>query len=550
MEHQNKPSENTAITEILQPIVTRLPAQIATRNMMRRQSDRGITLATGIALAWKRRSLILFVFAILFGPVVAYVISQPPRYEAELKLILKNQRQAQPVTGERSASSEPPLDVAISEEIELLRSRDLAERVALATGLIARTRTEDEDRKARATAVQQLDKDLKITQLGKTPILSIKYSSRDPRAAAAVPNTLADLYIDKHVQVHHGAENAAFFAEQTSLYRQQLENAQAALARYRRSGDVSLIQDQKQASLRRSFEVEAQYQEVESQIRDARQRLALLHKQAGSQPASIETGSRVARNTALIERLKGQIIDLNNKRTELLSKYDPGYRLVREVDQQIADLRAALDRESAPQLVDQTMAPNPLRQSIESEILRTDAQVAGLEARRATLLKNLGSYKGRQDQLEALTADNNDLERAVRLAEENLTLYQRKLEAARLEDALNRQRILNVAILERAIVPVSAASQSGVYMLLFGFFMAAALALAVIFLADYLERNLPSRQLQQSQAEPQAGDPDKVASIASTPMYFQRRAPQQAPHLAPHLAGGLTPVQEWTGTQG
>lgn len=105
MEHQNKPSENTAITEILQPIVTRLPAQIATRNMMRRQSDRGITLATGIALAWKRRSLILFVFAILFGPVVAYVISQPPRYEAELKLILKNQRQAQPVTGERMTRS-------------------------------------------------------------------------------------------------------------------------------------------------------------------------------------------------------------------------------------------------------------------------------------------------------------------------------------------------------------------------------------------------------------------------------------------------------------
>jgi uncharacterized protein involved in exopolysaccharide biosynthesis len=491
---------------------------------------------------WKKRLLIAGVFAALFLPVVAYVVTRPAQYEAELRLILKHQRTEQPVTGERGSANSPALEEMASAEIELLRGRELFERVALQNGLIAKTATEAEDRRARAEAVRQLDRNLKIAQVGKTPILSVKFTSGDPKLAAAVPNALADLYLEKHVEVHHSSETAAFFAEQTSLYRQQLQNAQAALERYRRTGDVSLIQDQKQASLRRSVEVEAQAQDVESQIRDARQRLALLRQQEQAQPKSIETGSRIARNTSLIERLKGQLIDLNNKRTELLTKYDPSYRLVKEVEQQMADLRAALDRENAPQLVDQTLAPNPLRQAIESEILRTDAQLAGLEARRGALHSQLGSYKGRQDQLEGLTANHNDLERAVRLAEENLVMYQRKLETARLEDALNRQRILNVAVLERAIAPVAAANSAAAYLILFAFFAAGALALAAAYLADYLERNLPSRQalvLAPEASELPASE--KVASIASTPKYFQRRA---------YASGPEATALEATGTQG
>lgn len=515
-------------TQVIAP-AQRMPVIVA-RNQMRRSSDRGFNLATVLALLERRKWVVAGVFTLLMAPLAGYVLTRPPKYEAELKLILKHQG---PATGSSSAGVS---EAEAAAELELLKSRELYEQTVRQAGLLGSKPATPKDT---ALAVQKLETSLKVGQVGKTNILSIRYASPNPDLAAAVPNTLAELYLRRHVEVHGNTETAKFFTEQTALFQERLESAQKALAEFRRTGDVSLLQDQKQAYLRRATDLEAAIQEATSGLRDAEQRLAILERQRDQQPASVETGSRVARNSATSEKLKSLLIDLTNKRTELLSKYDPQYRLVKEVDKQIADTRAALERESVPQVVDQTQAPNPLRQSLEAEVLRIQSQMAGLRARRDTLTRDLAEYRTRQSRLEAATASNNDLERNVKIAEENFLLYQRKLEEARLADALDRQRLLSVAILEKAAVPVLAASEHKTYLLLFGFFATLFLALSSAFVWDYLERNLPSRRTAAAAAGPAPDvtvmtDRQAAASVLpEVPRYYQRRPPGSAEPLAP-----------------
>lgn len=522
------------LPEVLTPLVNRMPSPLVTRNMMRRQADRGLNLVTLLALLLKRRWLVAGVFTLLFLPVVAYVVTAPPKYEAEVKLILNKNRTEAASNPPASASGVGEAEVAA--EIELLRSREIYDQVVRQLALAPKR---GNARLAQAEAVRQVEANLKIQPIGKTNIISLRNTSSSPQAAADVPNLVADLYLKKHAAVHGGGEVAGFFQERTAYYQRQLEDAQRALTHFRQTGDVSLINEQKQAYLRRANDLKASLEEADGQARDAEVRLSLLAKQRSAQPLQVETGSRTVRTSALAERLKGTLLDLQNKRAELLTKYDPQYRLVKEVDQQLTETRAALERESQPQLADSSQAPNPLRQTLEAESLRLESQAAGLRARRNSLAADLTEYRGRQARLEEMTANHNDLERSVKIAEENYLLYQRKLEEARLGEALDRRRILNVSVLERAEPPVLPATQHRTYLLLFGLFSAGFGALGVAFVADYLERNLPARAPAGGQrASDQAGAGERgVAELSvagnSPPQYFRRRDVPPGPVALP-----------------
>jgi uncharacterized protein involved in exopolysaccharide biosynthesis len=506
-----------AAAEVIAAPQSRQGSPVVPRNQMRRQSDRGFNLGTVLGLMLRRRKTVLAVFSLLFLPVLGYVATREAKYETELRLLLK--RQAAP--GVASATGAAGVSEAdVQAEIELLKSKELYEAAGREAKLIG------ERAKPREVALEVagIEQRLKIAQVGKTNIISVKYHAGEPGAAAAIPNALAELYLQKHIALHSNDEAARFFSDQTGIYQRQLEAAQTALTRFRQTGDVTLLQEQKQAYLRRATDLEAAAQETESSLRDLEQRALMLERQRDGLPATVETGNRVARGSATVEKLKSLLIDLGNKRTELLTKYDANYRLVKEVDKQIADARTALERESAPQVVDQTNAPNPLRQGLESDLLRTQSQMAGLRARRQTVDRDLTEYRVRQHRLEQATANHNDLERAVKIAEENFLLYQRKLEEARLAEALDKQRLLTVAILEKASVPALAASQHRTFLLLFGFLAAAFLALASAFVADYLERNLPTRESLAQAAPVAAGQ----AAEAAAPVTMAAAAPVEA----------------------
>ena len=79
-----------------------------------------------------------------------------------------------------------------------------------------------------------------------------------------------------------------------------------------------------------------------------------------------------------------------------------------------------------------------------------------------------------------------DLLRTVKTDEENYLLYQRKREQARMTEALDRTRIVNVAIAEQPVVP-SLPSNSPVLVILLGTLLASTVTLGAVFVQEYLD---------------------------------------------------------------
>jgi uncharacterized protein involved in exopolysaccharide biosynthesis len=147
------------------------------------------------------------------------------------------------------------------------------------------------------------------------------------------------------------------------------------------------------------------------------------------------------------------LAELRNRRTDLLVKFRSDDRLVQEIDQQITDTAAALDRARSFTAVEETTDVNPLCQSLEAELSRAELSRAGFEARKTSLAATLASWRSRMATLDGATAQHDTLTRQAREAEGNLLLYTKKQEEARIADSLDQQKFANVSIAEAPVQP-------------------------------------------------------------------------------------------------
>jgi uncharacterized protein involved in exopolysaccharide biosynthesis len=151
--------------------------------------------------------------------------------------------------------------------------------------------------------------------------------------------------------------------------------------------------------------------------------------------------------------LKGTLLDLELKRVDLLTKFQPDYRPVQEIDKQIADARASIAKEESSPLRDDTTDVNPTHQWVWSELAKADSDMVALHARETALHSVVGRYDAMVRDLDQKAILQNDLNREAKAQEQSYLLYVRKREEARITDTLDQSRILNVAMAEDTSVP-------------------------------------------------------------------------------------------------
>src|SRR5438093_3980498 len=95
------------------------------------------TLRDWAAIGFRHARLMTFCFLFIFGAVLLITLFTPRQYEAELKILVKGERADPLVTPEKDSLMPRPevTEQDVNSEVELLKSRDLLEKLALATGI-------------------------------------------------------------------------------------------------------------------------------------------------------------------------------------------------------------------------------------------------------------------------------------------------------------------------------------------------------------------------------------------------------------------------------
>jgi uncharacterized protein involved in exopolysaccharide biosynthesis len=192
---------------------------------------------------------------------------------------------------------------------------------------------------------------------------------------------------------------------------------------------------------------------LESAIAEASERVRSLEAGLRDLPQRRVVAITNADNPQLQEKLKSKLLELELRRTELMAKFQPSYRLVQEVDQQIAQAKTAIEAEELKPLRDETTKDDPEFEWAHSERLKSQVELRALQQKEAVSRQQVFAYRVTAQKLEENTVAQHDLEQKMRTAEEKYLLYSNKREEARIGDALDQDGVLNVAIAEQPRVP-------------------------------------------------------------------------------------------------
>ncbi|MGA3025697.1 MAG: Wzz/FepE/Etk N-terminal domain-containing protein [Bryobacteraceae bacterium] len=380
-----------------------------------------------------------------------YVWKSPRTYEAEMTILVRNMRADMVVTPDGAPMTAMQTEISDTEmgtEMQLLSSRELFLKV------VDECRLGGSAPASRERAADKLLKKVRIAPLMKSSMIRVRYSSPDASLSARVLQSLADGYFERHMQIHSTSGSFAFFQQQAEVYERKLHDAEEKLLQFQRNSGVVGAPERKELLVRKVVEVQAELREAEANLSEARQRIATLREQRTAEAPRIATQQRVIPNQYSVERLNTLMTELRNKRTELLTKFQPGDRMVKQIDQQMADTQKALDRAEKLNSTEEATDVNPLRQTIDTELARAEAAANGLTGRIDALSQQTRQYRAELGGLEGMLPDEQELLREIKAAEDNYVLYSKKREEARILEAMDKSKIANIAIAEPPRVPV------------------------------------------------------------------------------------------------
>jgi uncharacterized protein involved in exopolysaccharide biosynthesis len=448
-----------------------------------------------VAVVFRHKRAVTRCFAgILLGTILA-MIFLPPIYKSSTKFLVEHERMdpvASPGSGATQMVRSPVTEEELNSEVELLKSEDVLRQVVLANGLQNRKAlsyyifgTPDEAHRI-AKAVNKLAGNLTIEAIKKSNLIDVHWYTTDARLAASVLASLDDAYLKKNVSVHHPPGQYEFFDQGTDRYQKDLADAEAQMKAFsEEEGGVS-PQVTTNLALAKLAEFQATLAQTKAQMASTQERIRDLQQQAGITPERLTTEKKEADDAQVLQGLKNTLMTLELKRTELLTKYQPSYPLVQEVDKELAQTRASIAIEDAKPVREETTDRNPTYAWINEELAKAKSDLAAYQAQAAATQAIVDQYQAKSRDLDQKGIIEGDLLRNIKSTEENYLLYLRKREEAKMEDAMNNTRILSVAIAETPIVPTLPAI-GPVLMFAAGLLLAIIFSIGLAFTLEYFD---------------------------------------------------------------
>jgi uncharacterized protein involved in exopolysaccharide biosynthesis len=450
------------------------------------------TLRDLLAVVFRQRRLALVSFVAIFLAVVLYGVVAPP-YQSEMKVLVRRGRVDPVVTSTPSQAEferESVTEEELNSEVELLHDQEILRTVVRRSGLLSEGQSwfwslfgDSEDLQL-ARAVRRIDKRLTVQAVKKATLIEVSYKSSDPVQAANILHSLATAYLERHEQVHRPSGEFKFFDQQVIQSRSGLD-AQLQLMRFGADQGVTSAALERDMALQTLSQADTDERQTQVSIAATSERARALQKKLALLPERITTQIRNSDNPELMEKMKARLLDLQLNRIELAMKYEPSYRPMKEIDQEIAEAKVSIAAEDQAPIRERTSDQDPDHQWAQAELLKNQVDLNVLNAHAAAENILLVHYRRAASQLGDRAIGQEQLLRDLKAAEEKYLLYLNKREEARIGDALDQGGILNVTIAEQPTIPALPQLSAAGFGLI-GLLGASTLSVTFAFVADYM----------------------------------------------------------------
>ena len=429
--------------------------------MERSEVMESVHLREYIRVIRKHAWLILASFTIIVGAVAIGTYTQRPVYRAVSTALIALEAPRVVNIQEVAPSGGDSLEF-FQTQVQIIRSRPVIQRVIDSMELLNR---KPELGRAADPAAEFL-RSVSVELVRNTRLVEIQVDDTDPKLAAEMANALASAYVHQNLELKFSAARDAltWLTAQVQELKSKVNESELTLQRYREQAGLVSAEEKQSLTTKKLGEFNSNYIEAKAKRLEMESRLSELRR-ASQQPEALES-SPIVINNPLVQRLKGQLVELEVQRSKLLKTF-------REKHPEVVKVQSQIDEIS-----------QKIREEVGRLALSMESEYNALKTRENAMLQATNQYR---DEAQSLAKKEIQYGILKREADSNQQLYDvllKRLKETGLSQGLDSS---NVRIVESAIAPIRPVKPRKLLNLGVGLVLGLGVGLTLAFLVEYMD---------------------------------------------------------------
>jgi uncharacterized protein involved in exopolysaccharide biosynthesis len=380
-----------------------------------------------LAILFKHKYKILITFLIVSIGVSIYALGLRRAYEAKSMVLVKFGREfmTRPEAGAGGGNFAVPPQQIISGEVSILTSRDLLRKVVTDIGpetlYPGLAKMQSASVNPVESSVRLFEESVVVRNVAGSSLIEVSFTHPNPEVAAKAVNLLVDLFKEKHLEVFSG-DSTPFLKNQQKVFRERLRESEEKLSDFKQRNRMVSLEDQRAGLIAQRNTLDTNLKTIQVQVVEAEQKVALIKSQRGTADAPSE--------------LRTQLLALQQKERELAEKYTDSSRIVQNLRHEIQVTKDSIGRYA--------------EDSRQAELKKLEGDLSILKARADSVRRQLSQTEGEVYSLESRGPQLQELRRELAQQEQNFQTYSKKLEESLIMDDMDRQKMVNISVVEKA----------------------------------------------------------------------------------------------------
>lgn len=423
-----------------------------------------------------KRKVLLTPLAIVLA-AAAVILCAPRTFQSEAKLLLQVGRESvgldpTATTGQTISLQQSGRDAEVVSAMEVLGSRGLIAQVVdqLGPGYVLRGGPAGEGPGGsaigdaltlplrrlvsllksidpisdREEAIIRLEKALVIDSEKDSLVIVARLDAETPRGAQEMLAALVETYRREHLRIHRNPESRSFFQEQQRKLERRLEEANERVRQAKSRMGLASVEGRRLTLEKQLSGVEQESYSTQQDLATALARAGRLTEQLASLPERTVASRRSVPNQGA-DLLREQLYTLQLRQKNLKARFTDSHPLVKAISAQVDEAAKIVDGQ-AEQRQETTDDVNPVHRALSLQLKQQQAAMAGYEARLDTLASQRQLILADLQRLNRYEVELDVLSREVSIARNKFFKYADNLEQARIDQALQEQRISSVSV--------------------------------------------------------------------------------------------------------
>jgi uncharacterized protein involved in exopolysaccharide biosynthesis len=447
-----------------------------------------MSFRSGVEALFRHQRFFLGIGLVVVLATIALTFLPSKQYVSEMKFLVENARGNVVVTPERTTTSNMVTDVTetqVNSEIEILRSHDVLDPVADPTwDQVPANRRDAAANRMHEGRVAAFDKRLTAEPVRKTNVIDVTFLARTPEGARDALSRLSEAYLAQHRRMERPLGASAFFASEAERYHKAWEDASQTLVNFQQQHQVNALDQRETAVEKNITDAQTDLLATTAALTELDTRLAANSTALRDLAARRTTQETMLPRMQAVQQFSTLIVELENKRTALLTNYKEEDRMVQELDKQIASTRAALNESASVDARQVTTDVDPLWQQLRTELAENNIARRATAAHRTAVLAQLVSLKTQLATMQDSNVQFNNLEAQAAEAKQNYDLYAEKRDQSQIADAMDQHGLMNVVVAQEPTVSYAPARPRPLVNAALGAMTALFLGLCGVYLAE------------------------------------------------------------------